>query len=102
MRLPTQALDDRGIIPERSINSLEQRLPLLVNMLHGFSLHGTEGRAQRSMTFNERVKSAPQGSLIRFRFYPERGSDVVSHAFRRELLEKPESLLSVRQWEHIG
>src|ERR1051326_5150785 len=51
------------------------------------------------MTFDERLKRTPQGGAIDFCFYPERGSDVVSRAFRRELLKKPESLLSVRQRE---
>src|SRR5689334_17262374 len=51
------------------------------------------------MAFDERLKRTAQGQSIGFGFYPERGSDVVSRAFRRELLEKPESLLSVRQRE---
>src|SRR5262245_58224432 len=71
-------------------------------MLHGSALHGTESRAQRSMTLDERLKRAPQRRLVRFRLYPERGSNVVSHAFRRELLEEPKSLLSMREREHVG
>src|ERR1041385_6696013 len=106
MRLGTQALGERGIIPERSIDNLERSLRVFVNMLHGSPQHGTEGRAQRSMTFDERLKYASQGSPIGFRFYPERGSNVVSHAFRRELLEEPESLLSLRQrkrvWDRVS
>src|SRR5689334_9516173 len=49
------------------------------------------------MTIDERLKSAPQLSVIGFCPYLDSGSDVVSHAFRRELLEEPERLLAIRQ-----
>src|SRR5262245_56116184 len=101
MRLVTHPGGESGVIPERSINSLERSLSLCVNMLHGFSLDGTEGRTQRSVTFDERLKRASESSLIRFRLYPDSGSNVVSHAFRRELLEEPESLLSIGKWEGV-
>src|SRR4026207_2252453 len=88
MRFVTQALGERGIVPVKCIDSLERSLGFFVNVLHGYALHGNEGRAQRGMTFNQRLKRAPQSSLVRFRPYPERRSDVVSHALRRELLEE--------------
>jgi len=75
---------------------------MFVNMLHGFSVDGAERRTQRSMTFDERLKRVAQRCHIGFRFYLDSGSDVVSHAFRRELLEEPESLLSIREWEAVG
>src|SRR5215204_573460 len=101
MRLVTQTLGKHGIVPASCIDNLEGSLRSFVNMLHGPALHGAEGRAQRGVTFDERLKRTPQGNLIRFRFYPERRSDVISHAFRCELLEEPESLLSVRQRKRV-
>src|SRR6185369_5313859 len=71
-------------------------------MLHGFSVDGAERRTQRSMTFDERLERAPQRRFIRFCLYLDSGSDVVSDAFRRELLEEPERLLSIREREGVA
>src|SRR5678816_877993 len=69
---------------------------------HGSSLYRAEGCTQCSMTIHERLKRESQRRHIRFHLYLDSGSDVVSHAFRCELLEKPESLLSIREREGIG
>src|SRR6185436_7601726 len=54
------------------------------------------------MTIDERLKRASQRRTIRFRLYLDSGSDVVSDAFRCELLEEPERLLSIRELEGVG
>src|SRR5215213_1731995 len=102
MRLVTQTLGKHGIVPASCIDNLQGSLRSFVNMLHGPALHGTESRAQCGVTFDERLKRASQSDLIRFRFYPQRRSDVISHPFRCELLEEPKSLLSVRQRKRVA
>ena len=70
----------------------------MVDPLSGLAgAHGKSG-SQSRMAIDQRLKRAPQGGNIQLGADPRGEIDIVNHALRRELGEKPYPLLIVGQW----
>jgi hypothetical protein len=66
-----------------------------------WSIVNGEDRAQRLVTHDQRFECCRKRGRIERTAYSHTGCDVVKGAVRLELSQKPQALLSIREWQSL-
>ena len=71
---------------------------LFTESLHGTAVHARERGSQAGMTVHQCLERLLQRRHIKSGFDPDSLGHVIRGTLRRQLMEKPQALLAVREW----
>src|SRR5579864_3814372 len=95
----SEALLHLRFTPPLSILVEESYGKLIADSLHRTAIHGHERGSQAAMAVQQCLKRLLQGGHINSGPNPDSLRHVVGSALRRQLMEKPQTLLAIREWE---